>query len=132
MRLTLVDHGYPFKKIMKGKDWVGRVVKMGDGTGYLGIIKPHEYKAATEQEAFEEVGARYMGHESYAALRNKNRAVRSFRRAANQAGDYAIQQMERNNFEPLEKMLTHPATAPALVSAFSRSLGFGKKRKRRR
>jgi hypothetical protein len=122
MRLILVDHGYPFKKIMKGRDWIGRVAKMGDGSGYLGVIGKLSVKMPTERQAFEEVGAQYMGHRSADTLHRHNRDARRVKRVINQAADYAINQMEHRNFEPLEKMLMTAPTATAVVGAFTRSL----------
>ena len=83
----LVDHGYPYKKIMHGKKWVGRVVKCvrvdGDGAAprYLGIIRGvGDVTAPTEREAFEEIAARAMGFDSAAALHAKNRETRALNR----------------------------------------------------
>lgn len=115
-RIRLVDHGFPFKKIMEGKKWIGRVFRMGDGSGYVGKIGDLQVTRPTEIEAFDEVGARYLGHASAAALRSSNRRVRQARRVVNAAADYAIDEMMRGNFKPLDAMLTHPKLGDALAS----------------
>lgn len=88
MRYRLVDHGFTaYKKIMCGRDWVGRVCRH-QGGGYLGIIGKTTVRADTESEAFQEVAARAMGfanvsdlHESNAAIRRSNAARRGRARA---------------------------------------------------
>jgi hypothetical protein len=106
MRLTLKDDGYPFKKIMRGKTWIGRVVRMGDGSGrYLGRIGGHEFTASTELDAFEGVAARFMGFDSAGDLRQQNAIVRQRNRASRQAGKWAAEEALRGNFEPLMKAL---------------------------
>lgn len=79
-RLRLVDDGYPFKKIMQGSKWIGRVYKNAQGTwtGQIGKnASRYEVTAATDREAFMEVGARYLGQPNAAALHAHNSAVRS-------------------------------------------------------
>lgn len=103
--LTLKDDGYPhFKKIIHKRKWIGRVCRMPDGT-YLGIIGRTEVRAASEREAFDEVGARFFGYENADALRAKNSVVRAQRRAAKSRAEYAMNEMLRGNFEPLDRML---------------------------
>jgi hypothetical protein len=122
-RLTLRDDGYAFKKIMQGRKWIGRVCKMGDGSGYLGIIGQHEYKARSEREAFEEVGARYLGKASAAALHSENKTRRQVRRVMRQAGDHVATEMLRGNYKPFDKVMKQPApVAEALMSATFRGV----------
>lgn len=76
-----------FSKILKGKHWVGRVVKHGDG-GYLGIINTGgsqrvEFRAATELAAFEGVVSRRLGYNNVGELRQHNREVRRANRVRN-------------------------------------------------
>jgi hypothetical protein len=84
-RLRLVDDGYPFKKIMQGSKWIGRVYKNAQGT-YTGQIgknaSRHEATAATPAEAFSEVAARYFGQPNAAALHARNQEVARRNRAA--------------------------------------------------
>ncbi len=118
----LVDHGYPFKKIMRGREWVGRVCRHAEG-GFLGIIGKDSLRAPSEVEAFEEIVARAMGFSCAAALRAKNARVRGAKRMIARAADAAMDEYyATGNIEPAANMLEHPALAPALVSALARSL----------
>ena len=82
-RLRMVDEGYPFKKIMQGSKWIGRVYKNAAGT-WVGQIGKNasrvEAIGATPLEAFMEVGARFFGQANAAALAAHNSAVRSHNR----------------------------------------------------
>jgi uncharacterized protein with ACT and thioredoxin-like domain len=78
----LVDHGYPFKKIMNGKHWVGRVYRHADTGRYHGKINAKvgggfEVEAATEAAAFNEVVSRVFGFTSAAEMDAHNAAVRA-------------------------------------------------------
>lgn len=76
-KLTLIPtQGQPFKKIMQGKNWIGRVLPHAQG-GFLAIIGPTTVRAATEREAFEEIAARHFGFKSAAALDAHNAGVRA-------------------------------------------------------
>ena len=57
-----------FKKIMRGKEWIGRVTRHLDGS-YLGVIGNAMIKAATEQEAFENIIARQLGFQNSNQMR---------------------------------------------------------------
>jgi hypothetical protein len=79
-RLRLVDDGYPFKKIMQGSKWIGRVYKNAQGlwVGQIGKNASRiEVTAASPAEAFNEVAARFFGQPNAAALAAHNSAVRS-------------------------------------------------------
>lgn len=110
-----------YHKIMTGRKWIGRVIRHAEG-GYLGIIGKLTVRAETSVEAFEEVGARWMGYESAAALRSKNRMVRRARAVSREIGNYAMGEIERGNFEPLTKLLETPAGGAIAVNAFGRLL----------
>lgn len=77
MRLKLQDDGYPFMKIMNGRQWIGRTYKDANGRYVCVIGTEMVYaNAASHVEAFREGGARYMGHVSAAALKRTNEAIR--------------------------------------------------------
>lgn len=102
-RLKMIDVGLPYKKIMQGSKWVGRVYKNAQGT-YTGQIgKPPnriEVTAANERMAFAEVAARFFGQPSAAALAAHNREVRSHNRALRaplrrSRDDFMLREIER-------------------------------------
>lgn len=132
MRLTLREAapGATFWWICQGRNRVGRVAAMADGTGYVGVIggtlSAGPYP--TREQAFAEVGARWLGFDSAARLRARSRLARRVGVLVRRAGDHAISEMERGNFVPLEKMLTTAPTAAALVNALTRSLRRGRRR----
>lgn len=75
----LRDVGVPtMKKIMQGKNWVGRVVRHADG-GFLGVIQSKKLfvRAPTEVAAFEEVVAQSLGYATAADLKAHNARVRA-------------------------------------------------------
>lgn len=104
MALTLVDHGYAFKKIMQGKRWIGRVAKMGDGSGYIGVIGNDSIVCPTELEAFREIGARYLGVGNYAQLRENNRRVRFARTVQRRKAQHAMMAILAGDFRPLDEL----------------------------
>jgi hypothetical protein len=102
--MNLVDVGYPFKKIMDGRKWVGRVARHADGH-YLGIIGKLTVKAASEREAFDEVVAQHWGYPNAATLRAKNAVVRH-QNKVRRAGARAIaDQMLAGDFEPFMNLM---------------------------
>jgi hypothetical protein len=110
-RLKMVDAGLPYKKIMQGSKWVGRVYKNAQGT-YTGQIgkAPNriEVTAATEREAFSEVAARHFGMANAAALAQHNAEVRAHNRAVRpprRRGRSAFDQM-------LDMLGSMPRSAP--------------------
>lgn len=103
MSYRLVDHGYPFKKIMHGKQWVGRVGRHLSG-GYLGTIGSLTVSGTTERDAFEQVVAKHLGYDSAGALHAKNKAVRQRKRLANKLADHLGAQMMAGNFETVDKL----------------------------
>lgn len=108
-RYTLRDDGYPFKKIMHGKKWVGRVTTHADG-GYVGIINlpsgsTESARAATEVLAFEVVVARRLGFKTVAELKAANSQARANNRARNAHARYVASEMLKGNFEPLDRVL---------------------------
>lgn len=117
----LVDHGYPYKKIMRGREWVGRVCQHAEG-GFLGIIGKDSIRATTEREAFEEISARAMGYSNATVLKSRNARMHRAKRALNRVADAAMNEYYAGNIEPMSKMLEHPVTACALVGAATRSL----------
>jgi len=101
----LVDDGYPtFKKIMRGRDWVGRVCRHADGR-YMGMIgKSMIVYADTEVGAFEQAVAQYLGYVDADALKARNARIRSHNREARRAGRYAAEQLMRGNFKPFDDL----------------------------
>lgn len=88
MTYRLVDHGYPFKKIMRGKQWIGRVVKHATDNCYLGIIGDVIVRAPTSNAAFALVVARHLGFKDAAEMDDRNRAVRAATRVQRQRSRY--------------------------------------------
>lgn len=77
-RFTLVKAAptATFWKICQGRKWVGRVVTMGDGSGFKGKIGDTWGPVCpTHEEAFREVTAQFWGYEDAAALRRHNAEV---------------------------------------------------------
>jgi len=81
----LVDDGFPYKKIMSARKWVGRVGKHGAG-GYFGKIGHIFVRGETERECFNEVVAQHIGFENAAQLTIQNRAVRANNRVQRAKG----------------------------------------------
>ena len=125
MAYYLRDHGLPFKKIMHGKKWVGRVCRHGDG-GYLGIIGKESVRAATEREAFEEIAARAMGYHSAAALHASNRrgrqAKRVYDRAADAVGREFFSSGPERQVEIIDRLANTPQGASLLLRGVTRNL----------
>ena len=87
----LRDDGYPFKKIMHGKKWVGRVIHHADGS-YRGYINKIELSTATTcVGAFESAVAKHLGYDSVESLDDNNRQVRAVRKVRQQRGRAAAQ-----------------------------------------
>lgn len=100
----LKDDGYPtYKKIVKGGKWVGRVCKTT--TGYLGIIGPTQYRAATEVAAFDGVIAKHNGFADVEDMKRHNSRAHASNKAVAAAGRYAADQLIQGNFEPFGRLL---------------------------
>jgi hypothetical protein len=110
MKYTLKDDGYPFKKIMAGKKWIGRVAQRVDNKTYIGVIGKSVtvQGCKTEREAFEKAVSKHCGYDSPDELRDANRARTYLRRKRASEARYAVEEVLRGNFEPfgdlLEKM----------------------------
>ena len=75
-----------FRKIMRGRKWVGRVCSHQDG-GFVAVIGKHTWaRGSTPVAAFEEAAAKHMGFASSAALRERNAEVRYLNRTRRQRG----------------------------------------------
>ena len=105
MRLTLrrPEGTTTFWKITRGRKWIGRVYRHADGH-YVGKIGDREERGATPEAAFENVGARFLGHASPEALRASNRIVRQKRAVVRQRARIALDEMRRGNFAALDAM----------------------------
>lgn len=100
----LVDDGYPtFKKIVRGRKWIGRVCKTKEG--YLGIIGKTEFKGKTEQETFSEVVAKYCNYDSAADMATMNKEVRAINRVQRDKFKHVADEMLSGNFEPLDRLI---------------------------
>lgn len=126
MRYRLVDHGYPFKKIMCGRQWVGRVFRHADGTWRGMIGKAELSQGATPTDAFREAVARHLGFASSAALSHRNAAVLYARRQRAARGDavareYMGAKTAEERFAALDKLTTPDQLIEAL-EGFTRSL----------
>jgi hypothetical protein len=102
----MVDHGYPFKKIMRGKDWVGRVVKTTDGRYYARIGKLAEAYAHSELVAFHEAASKALGYRGAADLREHNRAVRAGQRARRVEINHAVTEFLGGNHNALDALFS--------------------------
>lgn len=126
MRYRLVDHGYPFKKIMCGRQWVGRVFRHADGT-WRGMIGRAELSlGATPTDAFSEAVARHLGYASSAALKRRNAAVLYARRQRAVRGDALAREFMQaktmdERFAALDK-LTTPEQFIEAIEGVTRSL----------
>lgn len=81
MSYRLKDEGYPFKKIYRGRDWVGRVYRDAATHlwhGKIGRIVTRGY--TDDVRAFEDAAAQAMGFSGAAALHASNAAVRAANR----------------------------------------------------
>lgn len=100
-RYRMVDCGYPtFKKICKGRKWVGKVMKLPDG--FLGKIANTEFKSKSEDGAFGGVVAKHLGYGSQQELGERNRVVRKENEAKRQAVTFANGQ---DMFKELERIM---------------------------
>ena len=114
----LRDDGVPgFKKIMRGKMWIGRICRHADGA-YLGVIGNAQIRAATEEDAFEGIVARELGFQNAGQLKAHSRAAPGItrteyefkrnggKRKGKMARKHAQRQgtlfQDNTNFEPLE------------------------------
>ena len=99
----LVDHGYPFKKIMRGKAWVGRVAKAPDGRWY-GTIGKNTIAADTEIDAFKRVAARALGYSSLEELQERNARIRADNRVRKARVRHAFNEMLEGRFDALDAL----------------------------
>lgn len=123
MRFTMVDHGYPYKKIMQGRKWVGRVVKHASESGYVGVIygsPGHTACGATEREAFERVASLALGFKSPEAVRAHNSAVRQRNSMRRNTARHIVSEMLNGNFAPLDKLLGKTTVDEFLADAEAR------------
>lgn len=72
----LRDDGYPFKKIMYGRKWIGRVYQHADGTWHGLINKIELSREKTPVAAFEMAVAKHLGFKDVVHLKERNRQVR--------------------------------------------------------
>jgi len=71
-KYSIRDDGYPgFKKIMRGKAWVGRVMRAPQG--FVGMIGTLMAYGPTEEEAFNEVTAKHLGYNCMAEINQVTR-----------------------------------------------------------
>jgi hypothetical protein len=101
----LVDDGYPtFKKIMSGRNWIGKVMKVEGG--FVGVIGKYAvHKGLTEAEAYREVVAKYCGYANYGAMKDRNQIIISARTKARAEARYVSDEMIRGNFKPLDQLI---------------------------
>jgi hypothetical protein len=104
----MTDDGYPFKKIMQGRKWVGRVVKHASG-GFLATINrkpPITAQGATEADAFKAAAAKALGYDSPEQVYAHNAAVRHRNKVQRAYARYAVDQaLNHGNFDPFYKTL---------------------------
>lgn len=75
-RLMPREGSCTFHKIMRGRQWIGRVYQMDDGEWRAAIAKDVKGIGRTAAEAFDEGVAHHLGYASAAALRARNATVR--------------------------------------------------------
>ena len=101
----LHDDGFPYKKIVTGRKWIGRVCKCADGT-YLGIIgKDMVKECRSEREAFDRVVAMHCGYSSPEHMDESNERMRAARRASKERANQVFNAMMRGDYEPFADML---------------------------
>lgn len=108
MRLTLKDEGIAtFKKIYRGRKWVGRVGKCEPGFekgAFYGKIGNHLVYGRTEREAFDLVCANFFGFKSVDALEEHNDAVAYRNKVNRQRAQHVADEMLKGNFKPLDAL----------------------------
>jgi hypothetical protein len=72
-RYRLIDVGFPYKKIMNGRKWVGRVYQHADGHWICAINKQDMAKGKTPNEAFRDGVAKHLGFKNVTELETVNR-----------------------------------------------------------
>jgi hypothetical protein len=105
----LVDHGYPFKKIMHGRKWVGRVYRHADGSWRGMINKTELASGSSPREAFEQAVAKHLGYGDVSELNERNRQVRRTNAARRQEVQQAMRDFlggKTNALDALFKMET--------------------------
>jgi hypothetical protein len=102
-RYTLKDDGLPYKKIMQGRKWVGRVWKDAEGM-FVGKIGRTEHRDVSVLTAFEGAVAEHLGYADVVALKMHNAEVRAANKLHKQQAQYAAQEMLRGNYGPFEKL----------------------------
>lgn len=122
----LKDDGFAgFKKILRGREWVGRVVRHAEG-GYVGVIGTDSARGATEREAFEEAAARAMGYKSAAVVRAHNSRVRARKRAYNSVADAIgrrlINSDVKSQLDIIDRVGNSPEGYSLLLHGFARQL----------
>lgn len=84
----LIDVGYPYKKIMHGRKWVGRTIKCADGRWLARINNSRgpatEVYGSSEVEVFEEAVARQFGYNNAGELHSHNAKVRAVNKVKKQ------------------------------------------------
>jgi len=94
MRLTLKDEGYPYKKVMQGRKWIGRVYKTADGLWACDIYRRRVFTgASTALQAFQEGAAKHMGFEDCSTLQDHNRIMNRRNREQKAMGRALAQDM---------------------------------------
>ena len=105
MAYKLVDHGYPYKKIMHGKRWIGRVCRHINGN-WFGVIGSLMVNGTSERDAFEQVVAKHLGYADASALHARNRQARAQRRVARSTAKHVLNSIIRGDFRPLDELFT--------------------------
>lgn len=81
MSYTLRDDGYQWRTIYHGRRSIGRVYRHAKG-GYYGHVKPFTVGPYDSQDrAFAEIVAKFLGFASAAAMARRSREVRAHNRA---------------------------------------------------
>lgn len=124
-RLLRRDGSCTFQKIMRGRQWIGRVTRHADGD-WLGVIGKEMVRASTPQYAFQEICARHAGFASYAAMVSEMRTRRAVRLERRVRADAAVQKFYAakttdERFAALDE-LTTPEQLIDGLDAFTRTL----------
>jgi hypothetical protein len=104
MRLTLRDAGIPaYKKICRGKKWVGRVGPTADGR-WFGKIGTTFIYADSERAAFDLVCAKYFGFENSQELAEHNFRVKRTNRHRRDEARYLADRLMAGDFSAVDQL----------------------------
>ena len=124
-RLLKRDGSCTFQKIVRGRQWIGRVTRHADGD-WLGVIGKEMVRASTPHFAFQEICARHAGFKCYSDMVQATQAARAAKRVRQRRADEVVRKFMSaktldERFAALDK-LTTPEQLIDGLDAFTRDL----------